>query len=91
MTTIYKYSKAYKNPKKKKEVEFKFIRKFNVMGSDPIGFKMFVNYIKTMKSENEKILYSGAKSIIVCYYNNKLGIYEDTKYSIIPPSSKEWL
>lgn len=87
MISVYKYSKPYKGYKEMRESDFKFIRKFNITGE----FKSFINYIKQNKSEHEKIVYSGSRALIIDYHNDTLGINELTKYSLNPPTSKEWL
>ena len=87
MISVYKYSKPYKSYKEMKETNFKFIRKFNISGE----FKSFTDYIKQNKSEHEKIIYSAPRALIINYHNETLGINELTKYSLNPPTSKEWL
>ncbi len=87
MISVYKYSKPYKSYKEMKESDFKFIRKFNISGE----FKSFIDYIKQNKTEHEKIIYSGSRALIVYYRNDTLDINELTKYSLNPPTSKEWL
>lgn len=87
MISVYKYSKPYKSYKEMKETNFKFIRKFNISGD----FKSFIDYIKQNRSEHEKITYSGSRALIIYYRNDALDINELTKYSLNPPTSKEWL